>query len=209
MAIRAQVVEARRRQRADLRVEERRQLRCGAAEAELAEGRAQVLLHGLLDRLRPQPRPVPLLPQVHQLAEGPPLVVAARREAFTLLACEPLALEGFETRGRLRLGLRGRALPSPVGALEAQPPALAFLVDARHVSPCPGPSRRSSREVEKARSGSARRRECTASRLARHERRSTSERPSGSSLPHARPTSGSGVVLLCSWCRDSTRRSLI
>src|SRR2546423_9084940 len=131
MAVRAQMIQARRRQLADLRVEERRQLRCGATEPELAEGRAQVLLHGLLDRLRPQPRPVPLLPQVHQLTERPLAVVVARCEAFALLPSEALPFESFEACAWPRPGLRGRTLPAPIFALEAQPPAPAFPLDAR------------------------------------------------------------------------------
>src|SRR6266851_172374 len=202
MAVRAQLVEARRRELADLRVEQRRLRSCSATEEQVAKDRAQVLLDGELDGLRPQSGPVALVPQVHQLAERAPAVVVARRQTLALLPSEPLALERLEPCGRLRLGLRGRAAPAPIRALEAQPPSSALLVDARHVSPWCDPSRMPSRAVGRGRTGSARRRECTASRRARHARRSRSGRPSGSSPPHARPRVGSGVVLPCSWCPE-------
>src|SRR5437763_404271 len=83
-------------------VERRGQRGRRATEQELTEGRAQVLLDGQLDRLRPQPRPVALVPQVHQLAERAPAVVVARRQALALLPREPLAFESFEPCGRLR-----------------------------------------------------------------------------------------------------------
>jgi hypothetical protein len=73
------MIQARWRQFADLRVEERGQRSRGAPEPELTEGRAEVLLDGQLDRLRTQPRPVALVPKVHQLAERAPPVVVARR----------------------------------------------------------------------------------------------------------------------------------
>src|SRR5438874_4775289 len=59
-----------------------------------------------------------------------------------------------------------------------------------------------SRAVGKERTGSNRQRECTASRRARHARRSRNATPSGSSQLHVHPTVGSGVALLCSWCSE-------
>ena len=46
-----------------------------------------MLFDGELDRLRPQPGAVPLVPQVHQLTERASAIVVARRQAFALLAC--------------------------------------------------------------------------------------------------------------------------
>ncbi len=93
MAVRTQVIQARRRQLANLRVEDNRQRRRGATEQQLAKGRAQVLLDGQLDCLRPQPRSVTLVPEVHQFAEGAAAVVVARGNTFALLTREPLAFD--------------------------------------------------------------------------------------------------------------------
>src|SRR5205085_1556568 len=70
--VRAEMVQARRAELADLRVEEWPKSSRGTAERQLAEGRAEVLVDHRNDGLRPQPAAVALEPEVHELAEGAP-----------------------------------------------------------------------------------------------------------------------------------------
>jgi len=60
----------------------------GAAQEQVAEGRAQVFFDGQLHRLGAQARAVALLPQAHQLAERAATVLIARRQAFAVTAEE-------------------------------------------------------------------------------------------------------------------------